>query len=418
MPMFLRLAVKSLLNRRGSVLMSLLAISVAIFVLLGIEHIRQQARTSFASTVSGVDLIVGAKTGSTNLLLYSVFRIGAPTDNISWQAYQAISSNQSVAWSIPISLGDSHQGYRVIGTTDSFFEHFSYGKQRSLSLASGKFFEGTFDAVLGAEVAQSLGYEVGQEIVLAHGVAATSFTLHENRPFTVVGILAPTGTPVDKSVHVPLDGIEAMHATGGPAFGASPVVPGGGAGGQARATSEPASITAFMLGLHSRLSTFKLQREINSYPSEPLLAILPGVALAELWQMMGMFENVLRLISALVLLAAVLGLGAVLLASIRERRHEISLLRVLGAPPYYLFLLIELEALLVCLAGVVLGVSALSFGLVLVEEALFTRFGLYLDPSAFTPESVKIVAMVAGAALLIAAIPAFRVYSEAKLNEH
>ena len=120
----------------------------------------------------------------------------------------------------------------------------------------------------------------------------------------------------------------------------------------------------------------------------------------------------------LVLLAAVLGLGAVLLASIRERRHEINLLRVLGAPPYYLFLLIELEALLVCLAGVVLGVSALSFGLVLVEEALFTRFGLYLDPSAFTPESVKIVAMVAGAALLIAAIPAFRVYSEAKLNEH
>ena len=119
-------------------MMSLLAISVAIFVLLGIEHIRQQARTSFASTVSGVDLIVGAKTGSTNLLLYSVFRIGAPTDNISWQAYQAISSNQSVAWSIPISLGDSHKGYRVIGTTDSFFEHFSYGKQRSLSLASGK----------------------------------------------------------------------------------------------------------------------------------------------------------------------------------------------------------------------------------------------------------------------------------------
>ena len=105
--MFLKVAVSSLLSRKGSAVMTLMAISVAIFVLLGIEQIRQQARDSFASTVSGVDLIVGAKTGSLNLLLYSVFRIGSPTDNISWQAYRDIADSDDVAWAIPISLGDS-----------------------------------------------------------------------------------------------------------------------------------------------------------------------------------------------------------------------------------------------------------------------------------------------------------------------
>ena len=217
--MFLKIAIKSLLNRKGSVIMSLLAISVAIFVLLGIEHIRQQARDSFASTVSGVDLIVGAKTGSLNLLLYSVFRVGAPTDNISWKAYKEIAEGKDVAWAIPLSLGDSHSGYRVLGTTPDYFEHFSFGNKRRLEFVEGEAFEGVFDVVLGAEVARTLGYSLGDEITLAHGVVSTNFSLHENSPFTVVGILAPTGTPVDQTVHVQLQGIEAMHAGSESGFG-------------------------------------------------------------------------------------------------------------------------------------------------------------------------------------------------------
>ena len=312
--MFLKIAIKSLLNRKGSVIMSLLAISVAIFVLLGIEHIRQQARDSFASTVSGVDLIVGAKTGSLNLLLYSVFRVGTPTDNISWKAYQEIAESKDVAWAIPISLGDSHNGYRVLGTTPDYFEHFSFGNKHTLEFVEGEAFEGVFDVVLGAEVARTLGYALGDEITLAHGVVSTSFSLHENSLFTVVGILSPTGTPVDQTVHVQLQGIEAMHAGSESGFG------GAASYDQSQLEAdelEPKSITAFMLGLKSRMVTFRLQREINDYSAEPLLAILPGVALSELWQMVGVFESVLRLISMLVLVAAVsrswrcaVGLGA------------------------------------------------------------------------------------------------------------
>jgi putative ABC transport system permease protein len=387
-----------------------MAISVAIFVLLGIEQIRQQARDSFASTVSGVDLIVGAKTGSLNLLLYSVFRIGSPTDNISWQAYSDIAESDDVAWAIPISLGDSHEGYRVVGTTQAFFEHFSFGKQRRLAFAGGAAFEGTFDAVLGSEVASALGYTVGTKIILAHGLASTSFTKHENQPFVVAGVLAATGTPVDQTIHVPLEGIEAMHAGGSN-------LPIGAFAPASKVTtnfSQPESITAFMLGLKSRLSTFNVQRQINQFKGEPLMAILPGVALSELWQMMSMFENVLRLISALVLLAAVLGMGAVLLSSIRERRQEIHLLRMMGASPLYLFFLIEMEAVILSMLGMLLGGASLYLALILLGDAVFSRFGLYLDATLLTPQAALMLGVVLIATLLAAAAPSLRMYTAAK----
>ena len=408
--MFLKVAVSSLVSRKGSAVMTLMAISVAIFVLLGIEQIRQQARESFASTVSGVDLIVGAKTGSLNLLLYSVFRIGSPTDNISWQAYREIADADDVAWTIPISLGDSHKGYRVVGTTEAFFKYFSFGKERRLAFYKGEAFEGTFDAVLGSEVATALGYSMGTEVILAHGLASASFTKHDNQPFVVVGVLAPTGTPVDHTIHVRLEGIEAIHA------GGSKVPIGAFAPANRPATnfSEPESITAFMLGLKSRMSTFNVQRQINEFAGEPLMAILPGVALSELWQTMSIFENVLRLISALVLLAAVLGMGAVLLASIRERHQEIHLLRMMGASPFYLFCLVEMEALILCLLGMLLGGVCLYTALFVTGDAIFSRFGIYLDATLLTPEAALMLVVVLLATLVAAAVPSLKMYTSAR----
>ena len=193
---FLKLAFKSLISRRGSVVLTFLAMTVSVFVILGVEHIRNQAKDSFYSTVSGADLIVGARTSSTNLLLYSVFRIGSATNNVSWESYLDITSDNKVRWAIPISLGDSHRGYRVMGTTLDYFEHFSYGKKRNLEFADGKPFYDLFDVVLGSQVARKLGYEIGDRLTLAHGIGKTSFSLHDDKPFKVSGILAPTGTPV------------------------------------------------------------------------------------------------------------------------------------------------------------------------------------------------------------------------------
>jgi len=408
--MFIRLATKSLLNRKGSVLLTILAMSVSIFVLLGVEHIRGQSKQSFNNTVSGVDLIVGARTGSLNLLLYSVFRIGSPTNNIAWDTYQSISNNTKVAWAIPISLGDSHQGYRVMGTTTDYFTHFSYGNQRQLSFSQGKPFEKIFDVVLGAQVAKKLNYSLGDEIVLAHGLGKTSFSMHDQNPFKVVGILASTGTPVDQAVHVKLQGLEAIHLDWQQVAKKS----GDAVNQQLQGLNlQPKSITAFMLGLNSRIATFSVQRDINNYRKEPLTAILPGVALSELWQMMGFLENTLRLISGLILIAALLGLSAMMLASIKEREYEIHLLRVIGAPASFLFLLIELEALLVSLASMAIGSVVLYLSLIIARDPLSTDFGLHIGLNILSLNNMIFLALVAGSTIIAAAIPSFTAYKSA-----
>jgi len=409
--MFLKLATRSLLNRRGSVILTVVAMTVGIFVLLGVEQIRHQAKDSFANTVSGVDLIIGARTGSLNLLLYSVFHIGAPTNNISWKSYQEITNSPNVAWAIPISLGDSHKGYRVMGTTADFFEHFSYGRKRQLEFASGKPFESVFDVVLGAEVAAKLGYEIGDSLVLAHGLASTSFSKHDDSPFTVSGVLAATGTPVDQTLHVRLEGIEAIHV-GWPQAGTARRSTGEP---DSLTELEPESITAAMVGLESRMATFQVQRAINTYPEEPLMAILPGVALSELWQMMGLLEDTLRLISVLVLAAAVSGLSAMLLASIRERGNEIQLLRVIGAPPAFLFLLIELEALLISIFSIALAAGLLALCTAAVADFIAYRFGLQLS-FVLSQSTFYLLAFVLLLTVIAAAIPSLHAYRNARLS--
>ena len=118
--MFLKLAINSLIDRKGAVSLSVVAMAISIAILLGVEHIRQEVKQNFSSTVSGVDLIVGARTSNVNLLLYSVFRIGAPTNNISWKSFKNFAADPRVDWAVPISLGDSHKGHGVVGTVRLF----------------------------------------------------------------------------------------------------------------------------------------------------------------------------------------------------------------------------------------------------------------------------------------------------------
>ena len=398
--MLLKLAWRSLMHRRGSVLLAVLSVAVSLTVLLGVEQIRNQARDSFNRTVSGVDLIVGARTGEINLLLYSVFRIGTPSNNISWHSYRDIAQQPRVAWTIPISLGDSHRGYRVVGTSQDFFSHYKYGRGRALALASGRPFADTHDLVLGAAVARQLKYEIGDSVVLAHGLGSTSFSHHEEHPFTVSGILEPTGTPVDRALYISLEGMEAVHKPHA----------------DEHADLTPRSITAFMLGLDSRVATFQLQRQINEYRKEPLLAILPGVTLSQLWQMLGVLENILLLISAMVVLASLIGLCIMLLTSMRERRREIGLLRVIGAGPLQLFLLIQAEALLVVLLGAAIAVGVIGVGQWFVAPILGERFGVYLAGTPLDGQTLMLLAAAIAATLIVATVPALSAYRQS-LNQ-
>lgn len=406
--MFLRLASKSLSSRKGAVLLTIFAMSVSVFVMLGVDHIRQQAKSSFASSVSGTDLIVGTRTSSLNLLLYSVFRIGAPTSNIQWKSFEKISEHNQVSWSIPISLGDSHKGYRVLGTNENYFEHFSFGSKQTLTFSEGHQFRGVFDVVLGAKVATKLGYNIGDSVTLSHGIGSTSFTKHSQSPFNVVGILNATGTPVDQTLHVSLQGLEAVHLARPVDFSTL----------AEKELSEfernyltPKSVTAVMIGLKSRMMVFNFQREINNDISDPLLAILPGVALSELWQTMSMAESALRLVSALVLVSALLGLSAMLLTSIRERNQEIKLLRMIGASPLFIYWFIELEALLITLVSITLGMAALMLSISISRDYLLSSFGIALETNIFSTSSVQALCVILLFAFLAAvpsALSAFR----------
>jgi putative ABC transport system permease protein len=401
-------ALTSLWSRRGSVVLTLAALTISMAIVIGVEHVRSQAENSFVRTVSEVDLLVGARTSQINLLLYSVFRIGNATNNIRWQSYEDIAARPEVAWSIPFSLGDSHRGYRVLGTNEQYFQHYRYGDSQPLRVVEGEAFSQPLHAVLGSEVARNLGYAVGDEVVLSHGIGNTSFVNHDNLPFTVTGILTTTGTPVDRTVHVTLQGVEAIHE----GFSNGVRIPGQGPSPEdpQLAELEPDQITAILVGLESPTAVFGLQRAINNYPREPLSAILPAVALGELWQIIGTLENLLQVISILVLTASMLGLATMLLSSLRERRRELALYRAIGARPSFIVWLIELEAVTITAVAAVLGYLVTAAGFGLVQDWLSETFALVIDVWPSTPGIWGYMAGALIAAALITLLPAIIAY--------
>lgn len=408
----LRLALASLANRRFTALLTVFAIALSVCLLLAVERVRSEARASFANTISGTDLIVGARSGSINLLLYSVFRIGNATNNIRWDSFERIAAHRQVQWAIPISLGDSHRGYRVMGTNPAYFEHFRYGRGQPLQLAEGRAFAADpFEVVLGAEVARALQYRLDEELVLAHGVATISLLKHDDKPFKVVGILARTGTPVDRTLHISLAGMEALHIdwqNGMPARGAGAV-----SAEQARNLDlQPKQITAFLLGLNSKIATFSLQREINEFRGEPLLAILPGVALQELWSLMGTAEQALFVVSLFVVLTGLIGMLTAILTSLNERRREMAILRSVGARPWHIASLLVLEAFALALAGVLLGLLLLYLGIAVAQGYVQANYGLYLALHAPSAYEWTLLGAILGAALLMGSVPAWRAYRQ------
>lgn len=402
------LAWKSVRNRWATALLAVLAIAVSVALILSVEKIRREAKASFTQTVSGTDLIIGARSGSVQLLLYSVFRIGNATNNISWESVQDIRDRRAVDWVIPISLGDSHAGFRVLGTTDDYFNFFRYGDDRTLELAQGARFDDVFDVVLGSEVAAQLEYQLGDQIVVAHGTGRVALVEHENQPFTVKGILAPTGTPVDRAVHVSLEGIEAMHVDW--RNGAS--VKGEGTAPDVIRGMDlsPSAVTALFVGLKSRATVFREQRAINTYREEPLLAILPGVALQELWGLVSVAEMALLIVSVIVVIAGLMNLISVLLSGLNERRREMAVLRSVGARPAHVFVLLCIETAFLTLAGIVVGVAMhyvlTGAGSLFLQE----RFGLSVPFTWPHQGEWKILGFIAVAGLLAGTIPALQAY--------
>ena len=407
----LNLFIRSLWNRRSTAVLTIFSISISVTLLIGVENIRKGVRTSFSSAVSGTDIIVGARGGSLQLLLYSIFRIGNATNNLSWESYNEFHNDKRVKWTIPISLGDSHRGFRVLGTNQEYFKHFRYGSKNKLEFSRGQSFSKVFDVVIGSEVAIKLNYRLNEKIIIAHGTGRKSFLKHDDRPFKVVGILKPTGTPVDQSLHVSLEGITAMHIDW--ESGAPPME------GESLSSADilkldlkPEEITSFLIGLKSKIHAFSLQRQINSFKEEPLSAIMPGVALQELWNLLRTAEVGLRIITWFVLFAGLLGMMTSLLSGLNERRREMAILRSVGAGPGTISFLLIFEATVLTLVGILFGLLFLYITLFVSQPLLEAYFGLFIP---IQPPSVKdliILGVIILNGMLMGLIPALRAYRQ------
>ena len=395
----LRLSVRSLAARKGPILLSLMAIALSVGLLVSTEKVREGVRAGFASTITGTDLIVGARTGDLSLVLYSVFRLGDPLQSVSWETFERVANHRDVAWVVPLSLGDSHQGYRVLGTDDRYLQHYQYGEKQLLSVATGSWLKRPRDTVLGAEVAAALGYQIGDSIVLSHGIVSASFANHDESPFTVAGILAPTGTPVDRTVHVSLAGLEALH-------GNDPT----------DENFQPQAITAFLVGMKSRPIVLRFQRQLNTYRSEPLTAVIPGVALSRLWSILAPVEVLLAVFTFLVFLVGMIGLSTTLLASLAGRRREMSVLRAVGARPLDLLSLLTVETVLTSIGGVLVGMLMAYGALFAFAPWLRSSFGLVLGELGPGPFDAMVLAAVVTVSTVAGLIPGLAAYRDG-LNE-
>ncbi|MDS4015411.1 MAG: ABC transporter permease [Candidatus Accumulibacter sp.] len=411
MKAILVLALRSAWARRLTLGITLVAIALAAALLLAVERVRQDARTSFTQSISGVDLVVGARTGSVQLILYTVFHSGTATNNIRWESYQAIARNPAVAWAVPLVLGDSHRGFPVIGTSRAYFERVRHADRQPLVFAAGRPFAGSaeavFEAVIGSEVARQLGHRIGDRLLIAHGSSELG-PEHADKPFVVVGVLAASGTPADRAVHVSLQAMTAIHldwAGGAPLPGVQ--IP---AEWVRKFDLQPKEITAALIGLHNRAGVFGVQRQINGFAGEALLAVLPGVALDELWQTLVIVEQILFALSALVVLVGLAGLAATMLASLEQRRRELAILRALGAGPREIFFMLLVEGLLVTTLGVLAGCALLAAAVLAAAPLVQAHFGVLLAARPPATNEVVLLASILLTGLFASLVPGWRAW--------
>ena len=411
MPVF-TLALKSLYNRKVTVSLTIISIALSVALFLGVERVRHEAQSAFTNTVSGTDLIIGARTSPVQLLLASVFRLSDMSNNISHHSFEEIASLPQVKWAIPVSLGDTHAGFRVLGTNSDYYTHLQFGNRQHLRLSNGEWFQDASGAVLGAEVADTLDYGIGTTIIVSHGTGEISFLEHGHHPFTVTGILERTGTPVDRTVHVSLNGINAIHRNTHSADEQlhDPLTAAHTGHVNEEKHDGETTITALFIGLHSRTDVLGLQRTINEYKQEPLTGVIPTVALQQLWQIVGGVEKSLLALSGFVVMIGLIGMMVAIMTSLNDRRREMAILRAVGARPAHILGLIVGEAAIIAGAGVILGVAILYGLLIVVRPIIGVYFGLYMAIGAPSVSEIAVVLAMCLAGVLIGLVPGYRIY--------
>ena len=456
------LVIQSLLNRWLSCLLIILTLAFSISLFFTVSRIQESVRSSFQNTISGVDSVVAARGGDLQILLNSVFLIGEPNSTIRWGTFKDITDNNKMNWAVPITLGDSHKGYRVIGTTNNYFKEIKYSSGKNIEFLSGNSFNDVFDVVLGNAVANKLKYNLDAEIIITHGLSDVGEVHtfhsekenhsdhadhddhadeehdnhddhvdhddhakheehdnhedhadegheghnHENLGFKVTGILKPTGTPIDNAVYISLAGIEAMHT--------------GWIGNQKvidvsieqimQSELKPKTISAIFVSLKNRTQVFQFQRDVLNYKEEAISSVMPGITLSRLWALTGNLDKAFKIITFFIIIIALLGMIAMTIAGLNGRRREMAILRSVGASPTNIVSLLLVESIIIslisCAIGYILMIIIFSIG----KDYLQNNYGIFINSFSIKNYDLQMIISIICAALIATIVPAIQIY--------
>ena len=358
----------------------LLALGVATITVLMLAT--EQLERRMGSDARGIDLVAGAKGSPMQLVLSAVFHLDAPTGNIPLAAADALAKNRMVKKAIPLALGDSYRGFRIVGSNHEYPAH--YGAR----VADGRLWSAPMEATLGAEVAARTKLATGAKFAGAHGLGEGGDE-HEKEPYQVVGVLAPTGTVLDRLVLTSVESVWEVHEHGAPA-------------------NAPKEITALLIQYASPLAAATLPRMVNT--SSALQAASPAYESARLFRMIGVGVDVLRAFGVILMLAAGLSVFIALLNALEERRYDLAIMRMLGATPARLMGLMLLEGCVLALSG---GLAGIALGHLLTEVlGAMLRQAQQAAVTGWMWSSSEwwLLAATLGVGLLAALVPAWLAY--------
>jgi putative ABC transport system permease protein len=386
------LAFRYLWSRPLSALLNLLLLTLGLasitFVLLASEQVDR----AFQRDLAGIDVVVGAKGSPMQLILAGVFHIDVPPGNIPLAEVEKLARHPHVATLIPLSLGDSFRGFRVVGTTAAYLRHYQ------LALADGKAWTAPMEAVIGARVAGDTGMQVGSSFVGSHGLAGGG-SAHGEHAYRISGVLAPCGCVADRLILTSSESVWEVHEHGTP-----PPVDGG------QHAEPPREVTMALITYRTPLAAASFPRFVNG--STGMQAAAPAVEVSRLLRMVGVGSDVLRGFGAVLLLTATLSVFIALWNAVRERRADLALLRMLGARPAKVAALLLCEAWWLALLASVLGLAAGHGLAAVVGRMLEAQRSLALSGTAWVPAEgwVPVAALaVATVAALVPAVAAYRV---------
>lgn len=408
------LSLKSFRNRKFISALCVLSVALSLSLFLIVEKLRVGIEDGFTNSISNADLIVGSRSGPLQLLLYTVFHMGQPTNNITMKSYQMIKNHGAVAWTIPISLGDSYKGYRVVATDENFFKHYQFHSDKKVAFKEGQWDDTVFGVTLGYRVAKELHHKMGDSLVLSHGISESAVLKHDNTPFKVTGILKPTGTPVDKSVYISLYGMEAIHVGwegGVPSFD-NDVNPDA----FKKENLQTEQITSFILRTKNRIALLGLQRYIGQYNQEALTAIIPAMTLTELWGMLDQLEKAFLGISFFVIIIGFLTILISLYMSLDQRQREMAILRSVGVSAREITLLLVLEATILSFLGALIGFFLQYSLLFLLSPIMEAQYSVLIPIAAPTSREMLIIGAFAVFGSLFGLVPAIKAYKTSLSN--